>query len=41
MKDYPKINLSKNEKLIVAEDLLSDFIELNEIKSFQRAREYF
>ena len=32
--DYPELNLSKNEKLIIAEDLLSDFIELNQINSF-------
>ena len=32
--DNPKFNLLKNEKLIVAEELISDFIELNEIKSF-------
>ena len=33
-KDNPECSLLKNEKLIVAEDLLSDFIELNQIKSF-------
>ena len=32
--NYPKYNLTKNERIIVAEDLLSDFVELNEIKSF-------
>ena len=34
-KDYPKINLSKNEKLILAEDLLSSFTELNEVEDFR------
>ena len=29
--DHPKLNLIKNEKLIIAEDLLSDFIKSNRI----------
>ncbi|MBD22162.1 MAG: isoleucine--tRNA ligase [Alphaproteobacteria bacterium] len=33
--DHPKLNLIKNEKLIIAEDLLSDFIKSNEINSFR------